>query len=315
MIFKDCEIKGSPLDEDKTNNLSIIKTNDGSISLRSKYFNESFHSYEGAHKESLNKFLIPSDLDRFSPGKEINVLDICFGLGYNTGCLLQRINPSNLNLNWWGLEIDSMPLKMALNHKEFRSIWNNETLLILEELRVSRCWERRNSRGFILWGDARKRLSDLPVNLKFDLIFLDPFSPKNCPQLWTEEFLMKVSNKLVEDGRILTYSRAAAIRSTFKKAGLELFSLSSEEKDKAAWSNGTIAFKKDKSGANENFSTKSWRALSTMEEEHLLTRAAIPYRDPCGESSRQQILLRRKKEQNLCEMEATTSWKKRWKIV
>ena len=59
--------------------LKEILTKDGSISLRSLFYKENFHSIEGALKETEIKFINPSDLKRFN-GKSLNVLDICLVL-------------------------------------------------------------------------------------------------------------------------------------------------------------------------------------------------------------------------------------------
>ena len=60
-----------------------VLTKDGSYSLRSTFFQENFHSLVGALEETKSKFTATSNLQRFK-GKSLNVLDICFGLGYNS---------------------------------------------------------------------------------------------------------------------------------------------------------------------------------------------------------------------------------------
>ena len=45
--------------------LEICNTNDGSTSLYSNYYKESFHSNSGALKESIEKFINPSEILRF----------------------------------------------------------------------------------------------------------------------------------------------------------------------------------------------------------------------------------------------------------
>ena len=70
--------------------LREILTKDGSYSLRSLFFQENFHSSIGAFDETKIKFTAPSDLQRFK-GKSLNVLDICFGLGYNSASLLNEL--------------------------------------------------------------------------------------------------------------------------------------------------------------------------------------------------------------------------------
>ena len=62
----------------------IVTTNDGTFTLYSKEFDECYHSTkDGALNESLNKHIIPAF--NLAPKKDkITILDICYGLGYNT---------------------------------------------------------------------------------------------------------------------------------------------------------------------------------------------------------------------------------------
>ena len=59
-----------------------VTTNDGTLTLKSEKYNECYHSSEGAVTETLYKHIYPafSVVDK----DEIKILDICFGLGYNT---------------------------------------------------------------------------------------------------------------------------------------------------------------------------------------------------------------------------------------
>ena len=99
--------------------LKEVLTKDGSISLRSLFFQENFHSLEGALKETEIKFINPSDLKRFK-GQSINVLDICFGLGYNSASLFSNLIGQNSFLDWYALEIDKKPLEFSLGNKLFQ---------------------------------------------------------------------------------------------------------------------------------------------------------------------------------------------------
>jgi tRNA U34 5-methylaminomethyl-2-thiouridine-forming methyltransferase MnmC len=49
-----------------------------------------------------------------------------------------------------------------------------------------------------------------------------------------------------------------------------------------------------------------------MEEEHLLTKASIPYRDQYLNSSKDDILRRRLEEQLLSNLVSTKEWRKKW---
>ncbi|GAX40726.1 hypothetical protein NIES4075_16920 [Tolypothrix sp. NIES-4075] len=52
--------------------------------------------------------------------------------------------------------------------------------------------------------------------------FFDPFSPPQRPQLWTIEFIQKVSMCLHVDGFLATYSCAAAVRTVLLAADLQI---------------------------------------------------------------------------------------------
>ena len=60
-------------------------TNDGSVGLFSQSDNDIYHSVYGALSEAYDKFVFPIDLENYLKYKsDINVLDICYGIGYNS---------------------------------------------------------------------------------------------------------------------------------------------------------------------------------------------------------------------------------------
>lgn len=64
-------------------------TNDGSVGLFSPSDDDVYHSTYGALTEAYEKFILPSELDIFfENNNEIKILDICFGIGYNTKSFL-----------------------------------------------------------------------------------------------------------------------------------------------------------------------------------------------------------------------------------
>ena len=294
--------------------LQLYETNDGTISLKSIGFNETFHSICGAKQESLDKYIEPSELYRFKKGSPIFVLDVCLGMGYNSASLIEEMRSTGILIKWWGLEIDKRPIEIALNNSKFNSNWSKDVIEFLKAIRASNKWESELIKGEVLWGDARQRIHDIPKNVNFDLIFHDAFSPQKCPELWSEEFLKCLSNRLAINGRLLTYCRAAAIRKSLRDSGLRIKSLLKDDVNNHNLSHGTIAIK-NISTVNKTINNRLWRALNEKEEEHLKTNASVPYRDPNSNSSSKEILERRKKEQKSSEFMATNLWKKKWEIT
>ncbi|MBO8239726.1 SAM-dependent methyltransferase [Prochlorococcus marinus XMU1412] len=286
-----------------------VLTKDGSYSLRSVFFQENFHSLLGALKETKLKFTATSNLPRFK-GKSLNVLDICFGLGYNSASLLDELIKQKSFLNLYALEIDKKPLEYSIRNKSFLKLWAPKVRTIFESLYRNDYFEDKFFKCSVLWGDAREKINIIPSSIKFDLIYLDGFSPQKCPQVWTIEFLSKVTENLNPQGYLITYSSSAAVRKTLRNLGLEIFTIKPSFKNRNFWSQGTVAiskFDKNKLKANLNF-----EKLSLMEEQHLLTKASIPYRDQDLNSSKDDIIKRRLDEQLSSNLLSTKKWRERW---
>ena len=289
--------------------LKEVLTKDGTISLRSLFFQENFHSLEGALQETEIKFIKPSNLQRFKD-KSLNVLDVCFGLGYNSASLFSNLIKQNSHLNLYALEIDKKPLKYSLKNKLFQKLWDPKVFKILKSLSQKSEFKDQFFECNILWGDARETVDNIPANIKFDLIYLDGFSPQKCPQVWSVEFLEKLIKRLDNNGYLITYSSSAAVRKTLRSFGLSIFSIRPNLISNNLWSNGTIAIKIIHEESLKSFSC--FEKLSLMEEEHLLTKACIPYRDPDLNSNASDIIQKRFQEQLLSKLKTSKEWRKKW---
>ena len=293
-------------------NLEELITNDGTISLRSLIYKENFHSNIGALKETKNKFIKPSKLERFK-NKSIKVLDICFGLGYNSAFLFKELISQSTKLDWFALEIDKRPLNFSINSNFFKNLWDQKVIEIFEELYKKGNYTDKEFNCKIIWGDARKKICQIPKHIKFDLIFLDGFSPQKCPEIWTEEFLSKIKQSLNNRGYLITYSSSAAVRKTLIDLGLTIYKIKPIIESSANWSNGTIAILNPY--FDEYKKNSFLKELSVMELEHLETKASIPYRDPSFDCTSREILKKRKDEQLESNLLPTEVWRKKWHMT
>jgi len=291
-------------------------TEDGSFTFFSKEFGETFHSLQGARAEAFLKYAAATDLVARSQQASLRLIDVCYGLGYNTAAALETIwsvNPA-CQIEVQGLELDETVPQAAIA-PPLIEIWSprvQEALVAIaqnHECQIPQLQAR-------LWiGDARQTIQHLanlqPSGFRADAIFFDPFSPRCCPQLWTVEFFRQVICCLSTDGKLATYSRAAAVRSALLEVGLKIGTIPldsshflSDRHLSHAWSQGTIAA----------FAGDRLCPLSLLEQEHLQTRASVPYRDPHLSDTAEVILARHTQEQQLCQKESTSSWRRRWKI-
>ena len=90
-------------------------TNDGSVGLFSESDNDIYHSTYGALTEAYEKFILPADFkNHFKNNNKIKILDICFGIGYNSKSFINyfieniyndTIYTNNINTDNYNVEI------------------------------------------------------------------------------------------------------------------------------------------------------------------------------------------------------------------
>ncbi len=297
-----------------TNDLIPEPTADGSFTFTSREFGELFHSHYGAKQESFLKFVAPTQLAERAHQPVLRLLDICYGLGYNTAAALQTIwavNP-NCEVEVIGLEINPSVPQAAIAHHLFDN-WDYEYTGILTQLAFEKRVFSDRLKATLLIGDARDLIRQVhQLGFQADAIFLDPFSPPQCPQLWTIEFIQQISLCLHVDGILATYSCAAAVRTALLVAGLQIGSTPPVGRRTPGTIAAQIKGKRDALLPSPTLPLFTSSALSQKEKEHLLTRAAIPYRDPNLNNSADVIVMRRQQEQQTCLLEPTSRWRKRW---
>lgn len=279
-----------------TNDFVPQLTADNSYTFYSEEFEETFHSQQGAKTEAACKFVAPAKLNIKAHQPVVRLLDICYGLGYNTAAALATIWAVNPNcfVEIIALESNAEVPKSSIERGLLAS-WELEIQQILTFLAHNYQIQTTRCQGTLLIGDARQTIQLIPPSFSADAIFLDPFSPPKCPQLWTIEFISLVASYLHSEGILATYSAAAAVRAALQQAGLHIGAATSVGRR----SPSTIAAK------------HQLPPLSTIGQEHLLTRAATLYRDPCLQDLSAVILHRRQQEQQTSLLEPTARWHRR----
>ena len=95
-------------------------TNDGSVGLFSPDADDIYHSTYGALTEAYEKFILPSNLNSFlKNNNEIKILDICFGIGYNSKSFLNYILDCLYNETIYTNKIKYSD-KIDTNNKKFK---------------------------------------------------------------------------------------------------------------------------------------------------------------------------------------------------
>ena len=105
-------------------------TNDGSVGLFNTDFDDIYHSATGALTEAYEKFIYPVDFDSLLKKKSIKVLDICYGIGYNTKSFLNFLFENYILKNF----SEKNSIKISSNKRDIEAIHTNNNLTGEEEI-------------------------------------------------------------------------------------------------------------------------------------------------------------------------------------
>lgn len=281
----------------KALNKYLIKTEDGSYTLKSGVVDgksETMHTYHGAVEESLEKFVKPA---KIKGKKNIRILDICSGLGYNAASSIEFLEKDNLKTkDNVKIEIDMIEISKETLATALIIPIPLKSHDIIKKAIEGKLYEEgfvgykslqddipENIHIQIFCDDARQVIKKMDEKT-YDAVFLDPFSPEKSPELYSLEFFIILYEKIKKDGVLSTYTSAAPVRSALVQAGFHVGEGPSFGRKKG----GTVA-----SPTLLNID----KPLSTNDERMVaLSDAGVPFRDPKLNDSSSVIKKRREKE-------------------
>ena len=192
--------------------LKKVKTADGSVTYHDSMFDETYHSTTGAKEEADKKYALACD----SAGRDsVDILDICFGLGYNSAAAIDTFTRNRLRIV--GLEVYRGIVDEIVTMVDAGEYPFSCSAMMKEVASAGKCSDGTVSVSLVM-GDALETIKKLG-DASFDVVFLDPFSPSRCPSLWTAEFFTDIFRVLRAGGMVATYSCAGSVRRNFKSAG------------------------------------------------------------------------------------------------
>ncbi len=259
-----------------------VITRDGTPTFWSGRWSEHYHSREGALSEARAKFVRPSRLARRLAGGDVALLDVCFGLGYNTlaACAeAQHVRGGVLHVS--ALELDWDVVEAAAYGLSGHELPLPDWPLVLSALAATGHYGSDFFEIRMHWGDARVSIRELSGI--FDLVFHDPFSTQRCAELWSVEFFALLRERMGLIGELYTYSEALAVRSGLVAAGLCVGATESIEEHRG----GTVA----------SVMSRSLRdpLPAGPLDEACDSRRGEPYRDPDLSWTNSQILADRER--------------------
>ncbi len=207
-----------------------VVTADGSHTLRSSRYGETFHSRYGAVAEARHVFLEGSGVGaRLAAGAPTTVLEVGFGAGLNALLTLDAAALHGTPLRFASLEQALLPAgtlaalgyRAHLRRPELASAVLAWRAALSEPPPSRAALELGRSRLELLLGDATG--ATLPQGAH--AVYHDAFSPSANPELWDAPFLASLFRALVPGGTLVSYTVQGALRRRLAATGFEVVKL------------------------------------------------------------------------------------------
>ena len=194
-----------------------VTTHDGSETFLNVEVNESYHSYTGAVEEAREKFCIPAGIKALAQKGSFRLLDVCFGMGYNSAMAISiaLLENPDCKIEVVGLENDPKILEKIQEVNPTIPFFEHYKKLSSESLEFT----HENVTVKVLMGDAHTTVKELHDD-SFDVVFYDPFSPKTAPCMWCDDLFTEIYRVMKKGAVLTTYSCARIGRDNMVKAGL-----------------------------------------------------------------------------------------------
>jgi tRNA U34 5-methylaminomethyl-2-thiouridine-forming methyltransferase MnmC len=193
-------------------------TSDGSSTLFSGRFNETYHSRHGAIQESVHVFIKAGWEHLASKPTELHIFEMGFGTGLNALLAAMKAASEEEIVHYTSLE--AYPIgQEEIETLNYGNMLDEQALF--EALHAAP-WNKKTAiNPFFSLQKLQLKLEDFDLESgKYNLVFFDAFAPNSQPELWTEAVFKKMYKLMTPGGILTTYCAKGDVRRAMIAAGL-----------------------------------------------------------------------------------------------
>jgi tRNA U34 5-methylaminomethyl-2-thiouridine-forming methyltransferase MnmC len=199
-------------------NPEFQKTKDGSLTIFSNRFQETYHSMHGALTESLHVYINAGLRHRFYQTEGLlRVGEIGLGTGMNAMLALQAAEQENRMISYVSLE--AFPISPKAIQELSSESWADYRYQKMmnstegETIELGDCF--RFSWHSVQWPESS------PFS-KLDVLFYDAFAPNTQPELWDLNACRMAWDCLAQGGVLVTYCAKGYVKRNLKEVGFRV---------------------------------------------------------------------------------------------
>ena len=197
----------------------VIRTDDGSPTVRSSSFGVTYHSIHGALTESIHVFLNAGFHFRLQSVRTgLHVLEVGLGTGLNALLTVEAARRAEIKVRYTALEpypLDSETIS-SLQYTAGDLQHLKEEFKAIHQAPPNQATDITNQFALTILPD---QLQDLELAKSVDLVYFDAFAPSAQPEMWTIEALARVRDVMAPGGVLVTYCAQGQFKRNLKSLG------------------------------------------------------------------------------------------------
>lgn len=200
-------------------------TADGSDTLISDLFGESYHSKHGAIKESNHVFIQAGLMPLLENNNKINILEIGFGTGLNALLTILATTEPKTEVHYVAYEYYPITAEEAALLNYPTHLPNPQSAALLSSMHESEWSSLVNIAPNFILEKRKETFENLNDVGAYDLIYMDAFAPTAQPSFWEVPFVTQLAASLKPGGILVTYCAKGSFKRALKEAGFEIEAL------------------------------------------------------------------------------------------
>lgn len=198
----------------------IIRTADGSTTIRLADWDEHYHSKYGAIQEAQHVF-IKNGLALFS-NRDLSILEIGFGTGLNALITFLEARKLALHIDYVGVEAYPVLAEEVAGMNYVEELQAREYAAVFNKMHES-AWELAVPLSSDFTLTKREQFFDAIDDIAaYDLIYFDAFGYRVQPELWSTDIFRKMYAALKPNGILVTYAARGVVKRSMIEVGFKV---------------------------------------------------------------------------------------------
>lgn len=205
------------------NKIEVKMTKDGSHTLMSSLFDDSYHAHNGAMSESEHVYIQAGFEQLSADFEEVNILELGFGTGMNAILTLRSAlaQTGRIERPIRFTSIEAYPIPMELVEQlNYKAGFTPEIAALFDKLHQAP-WDSdvEIMPGFMLHKVHGKLQDFASAANSINLVYYDAFAPSKQPELWQQDNFDRLFPMMQEQAMLVSYCANGQFKRNLKASG------------------------------------------------------------------------------------------------